>query len=84
VRVARETYVLLARFRDDTVKKQKGEAARLPLFVIRADFSESGFHRSLVMVAVMPGVAVPAVVAVMRGCWIVCLRLSGTRAILRC
>ena len=30
MRVARETYVLLARFRDDTVKKQKGEPPGSP------------------------------------------------------
>ncbi|OLB38327.1 MAG: hypothetical protein AUH11_06780 [Acidobacteria bacterium 13_2_20CM_57_17] len=36
VRVARETYVLLARFRDDTVKKQKGEPCA-PLFAYRVD-----------------------------------------------
>jgi len=36
VRVARETYVLLARFGDDTVKKQKGEPCA-PLFAYRGD-----------------------------------------------
>ena len=67
MRVARETYVHLARFRDDTVKQQKGGAARLPPFVARKDVFESVFHRSLVMMAVMLAVGVLAVVAVMRG-----------------
>ena len=84
MRVARETYVLLARFRDDTSKETKGGAAWLPLLLSLRIFFKSMFHRSPVMVAVMPGVAVPTLVAVVRGSWIVCLRLSGTRASLGC
>ena len=83
MRVARETYVLLARFGDDTVKKRKGGAARLPLsFLYEIDF-ESVMHRRLVVVAVMLGVGALVMVAIMRGCLVGRLRLCGTRAILR-
>ena len=39
MRVARETYVLLARFRGDTANWQKGGAARLPLLLFDPEFA---------------------------------------------
>jgi hypothetical protein len=82
VRVARETYVLLARFRDDTLKKSKGGAARLPLLICALLSAKLVLRGSLAMMAVTLDVAVPPMVAIMRGRLVTRLPLGGSRTIL--
>jgi hypothetical protein len=65
VRVARETYVLLARFRDDTAKRKKGEPPGSPFFLSTKDLGWVLRSRS-VTVMMMLAVAVMTVMAVMR------------------
>src|SRR5229473_5267633 len=60
----------------------KGGSRQAPPFCSRADNFESGLRRSLVMTVMTPAIAMPAMVAVMRGCWIGSLLLGGTRAFL--
>jgi len=85
VRVARETYVLLARFRDDTIKKRKGGAAWLPPFVFRVDNFESVLGGGFVMMAVaFYAAAVFPMMTIMRGRLVGGLCLGETRTILWC
>ena len=81
MRVARETYVLLARFRDDTVKKEKG-SRQAPFFLSQLDEFKSGLCRVLVMMVMTPASAVPSMMAIMRGSLVGCLRRSRSRTIL--
>ena len=83
MRVARETYVLLARFRDDTVKKRKGGACWLPLLLSSLLFFESMLCRTFGMMVVTPATAVLTMMAIMRGRRVGRLRLRGTGTILR-
>jgi hypothetical protein len=75
--------VLLARFRDDTEKSERG-SRQAPPFTFRDDVFESVLYRGLVMMAVTPasGIGVLVVVAIMRGGLVGCLSLGGTRTIL--
>ncbi len=81
MRVARETYVLLARFRDDTVKKRKGEPPGFP-FCFRVDNFESVLGGGFVMMAVPFYAAVFPMMTIMRGRLIGGLCLGETRTIL--
>jgi hypothetical protein len=81
VRVARETYVLLARFRDDKVRNERG-SRQAPPFAFREDSFELVLRRSLVMMVVASASAVLAMVAIMRRGLVSRLRLGGTRVVL--
>ena len=74
MRVARETYVLLARFRDDTAKRKKGKPPGFPFFLSTKDLG--WVLRSCgVTVMMMLAVAVMTVMAVMRRRSVAGLRL---------
>ena len=81
MRVARETYVLLARFRDDTVKSKRGASGSS--FAFYTDASELVLGRSFVLMMMTLGSAVLAMMAVMRRRLVGCLRLGGGCSFLR-
>ena len=82
MRVARETYVLLARFRDDTVKEKRGSRPAPP-FVFRVDNFESVLGGGFVMMAVASyAAAVFPMMTIMRGRLVGGLCLGETRTIL--
>jgi len=74
VRVARETYVLLARFRDDTAKRKKGEPDGSPFFLSTKDLGWV-LWSCRVTVMMMLAVAVMSVMAIMRRSGIIGLGL---------
>ena len=78
MRVACETYVLLARFRDDTVREKKEEPPGSS-FLISALTQTSMVWRRFVMMMVTPAAAVSAVVSIMRGGLTIGLRLATGR-----
>jgi hypothetical protein len=65
VRVARETYVLLARFRDDTAKRKKGEPPGSPFFLSTKDLGWALWSGSVAVMMTL-AVGVMTVMAVMR------------------
>ena len=81
MRVARETYVLLARFRVDSVKQQKGGSRQAPPFLLLMLTFESVFRRRFAMMVVALATAVFAIVSIMRGCLVGRLRLKRVRRI---